>query len=190
MVDWFRLKHSIRLLFILSPTGRADYIRKNKLFRHMGNNCMVMFRKLPLYPQLIYFGNNVRIASNVTFITHDAIHNMLNIKTKTHEFKEHIGCIKIDDNVFIGANSIILPNVNIGKNTIVAAGSVVNRDIGEGVFGGVPAKFLCSIDEFMIKRKTILKNNICDHELPNADMSMVWANFYERRLDCETETKS
>ena len=39
---------------------------------------MIQSRKIPLYPELIYIGNNVRIASGVSFITHDVVHNMLN----------------------------------------------------------------------------------------------------------------
>ena len=39
---------------------------------------MIQSRKLSLNPELIYIGDNVRIASNVSFITHDVTHNMLN----------------------------------------------------------------------------------------------------------------
>jgi acetyltransferase-like isoleucine patch superfamily enzyme len=120
----------------------------------MGDNCMVMFRKIPLYPELISVGNNVWVASNVTFVTHDVIHQMLNNLSGEYRFSENIGCIDIKDNVFIGANTIILPNVEIGANTIIAAGSCVNKSIqGNGVYAGVPARYICSMDEFIEKRK-------------------------------------
>jgi acetyltransferase-like isoleucine patch superfamily enzyme len=49
--------------------------------------------------------------------------------------------IKIKDNVFIGASSIILKGITIGKNSIIAAGSVVVKDIPDNeVWGGNPAK--------------------------------------------------
>ena len=38
---------------------------------------MIQPRKIPLYAERIFIGNNVRVASNVTFITHNVIHNML-----------------------------------------------------------------------------------------------------------------
>ena len=153
-MDWYRLQHTIKLCITRSATGRARYIREHNIFHHMGENCMVMFRKIPLYPQLISIGDNVWIASNVTFATHDVIHEMLNNCVQGYKFQENIGCIEIDDNVFIGANTIILPNVHIGSNTIIAAGSCVNKDIeGDGVWGGVPAKFICPIEIFIEKRK-------------------------------------
>lgn len=93
---------------------------------------MVMFRKLPLYSQLISFQSNVRVASNVTFVTHDAIHDMLNIKYGEKKYTEAVGCIDVRDNVFIGANSTILPNVTIGPNVIIGAGSLVNKSISGG----------------------------------------------------------
>ena len=45
--------------------------------------------------------------------------------------------------MWIGANALILPGVSIGHNAVIAAGSVVTKDIGEGeVFGGNPARFI------------------------------------------------
>ena len=155
-MDWFRLKHTFKLCTIRSAIGRARYIREHNIFHHVGENCMVMFRKIPLYHQLISIGDNCWIASNVTFATHDVIHQMLNNYVKDYEFQENIGCIDIKDNVFVGANTIILSNVEIGPNTVVAAGSYVNKDIpGNGVYGGVPAKFICSLDDFIEKRKQL-----------------------------------
>lgn len=125
-MDWYRIKHTIRMYMILTATKRATYLKKHDIFYHMGNNCMTMFRKIPLYPKLISFGNNVWIASNVSFITHDVIHQMLNNRINKKCFSEHIGCIELKDNVFIGANTTILSNVSIGPNVIVGAGILRN----------------------------------------------------------------
>lgn len=94
---------------------------KHNIFYNIGNDCMTMFRKVPLYPKLISLGDNVWIASQVSFGSHDVIYRMLNNKFGGDSFQEHIGCIDIRDNVFIGSNSTILPNVTIGPDTIVAA---------------------------------------------------------------------
>ena len=131
-MDWYRLYHSARLCLIFNSVKRAEYIRKHHVFANMGENCMVMFRKLPLYPKQISFSDNVWIASNVIFITHDVIHHMLNNKYHTKEFKEKIGRIEIKENVFVGANTTILYDVTIGPNTIVGANSLVNKSISGG----------------------------------------------------------
>ena len=57
--------------------------------------------------------------------------------------------ITILENCFIGFGAIILPGVNIGPNSVVAAGSVVVRDVPQNtVVGGNPARFLKSIEEY------------------------------------------
>lgn len=142
-MEWKRLYHTVRMYMIPSAIQRAEYLRKHNILQHIGSNCMVMFRKIPLYPKLISFGNNVWVASNVTFVTHDVIHYMLNnLSLETH-FNERIGCIDIGNNVFIGANTIIMPNIHIVSNTIVGAGSVVNKSINSG--GGYMLEYLPSI---------------------------------------------
>lgn len=98
-MDWYRIRHTIGLHLCSTATKRAAYIKKYDIFYHMGDNCMAMFRKIPLYPKLISFGNNVWIASDVLFVPHDVIHRMLNNKLETDEFQENIGCIDIEDNV-------------------------------------------------------------------------------------------
>jgi acetyltransferase-like isoleucine patch superfamily enzyme len=53
------------------------------------------------------------------------------------------GDVIIKNNVLIGANTIILPGVTIGNDSIIAAGSIVNLDIPPGtIYGGAPAKFI------------------------------------------------
>lgn len=77
-MDWYRLRHTIGMCLTMSAIKRAEYIKKHDIFYHMGDNCMTMFCKIPLYPKLISFGNNVRIASGVSFVTHDVIHSVIN----------------------------------------------------------------------------------------------------------------
>lgn len=51
--------------------------------------------------------------------------------------------VTIEDNVLIGANAVILEGVRVGKGSVVAAGSVVTKDVAEGVVvAGIPARFL------------------------------------------------
>ena len=73
--------------------------------------------------------------------------------------KQYIGSIEIYDNCFIGASSNIMYNVKIGPNSIVAAGSVVTKDVQPGtIVGGNPARVIGSFDKLM-KKKEILDDS-------------------------------
>ncbi len=112
---------------------RVDYLGKHQIFRHVGKNCMVMSRKISLYAKRISFQDNVRVASNVLFVTHDVTFSMLNDMYKTNQFKEYKDCIDVRENVFIGANTTILPGVRNGPDVIIGAGSLINKDISGGI---------------------------------------------------------
>lgn len=182
-MDWHRLKYTIGMCLRISGVKRAEYLRKHHVFYHVGKNCMVMFRKIPLYPRLISIGDNVWIASQVDFIPHDVIHRMLNnILLEEPSFQEYIGCIDIRDNVFVGSNTTILPNVTIGSNTVIAAGSVINKSIaGNGVYGGVPAKYICSLDDLIQKRRNVPRIEITrsKYGLSDETVEAVWKRFNE-----------
>lgn len=184
-MDWFRIRHTVGMYLCSTAIKRAAYLKKHDILYHIGDNCMTMFRKIPLYPKLISFGDNVWIASQVSFITHDVIHRMLNSKTiGDAHFQEYLGCIDIKDNVFIGSNTIILPNVSIGSNVIIGAGSLINKDIPDGgVYAGVPAKYICSFEEFVEKRKKyppIKIKKMKNRQLSSQTEEACWQRFYEQ----------
>lgn len=53
------------------------------------------------------------------------------------------GPVAIGDDVWLGANCVILPGVTIGNGAVISAGAVVNKDVPErAIFGGVPAKLI------------------------------------------------
>lgn len=134
---------------------KSAYIRKAKIFAEFGENSTMSSKVIPLYPELISIGNNVRMAAKVSLIPHDMIHAMLNNRKKINNktYKEYMGCIRIDDNVFVGACTTILANVHIGSNVIIGAGSLVNKDLEGGfVYAGVPAKKICTFEQFENKR--------------------------------------
>lgn len=102
-------------------------------------------------PYLITIGNQVRITKNVQFVTHDGgmwvLRNM-GIAKNADKF----GKIVIKDNVNIGWNSVIMPGVTIGNNVVVGLGSIVTKDVPDNtVVAGVPAKKICSIEEYFDK---------------------------------------
>src|SRR5699024_8372562 len=110
-----RLYHTLRISLMRSGLKRAKYLRDKKVMNYVGENVLYMPIKVPLYPTLIKIHSNVRIASNVSFITHDAVHRMLNRKFGIQKYQENIGCIEIEENVFVGSNSIIMYDVKIGS---------------------------------------------------------------------------
>lgn len=199
-MDFKRIWISFRMFTLRSGVQRAAYLKKHNIYDSIRENVMIQPRILPLYPKLIRFGDNVRIASGVTFVTHDAIHNMLNNMSPKIggryladvKFHEKIGCIEVGSNVFIGANSTILHDVRIGNNVIVAAGSVVVNDIPDGsLCGGVPAKVIKSFDDYYQKRylaeKEDTKVEFRTEAISDEAVAEEWKIFYERRTS-ETQT--
>lgn len=98
----------------------------------------------------LFIGNNVLIASKV-FITDHSHGN-----TDAESIKQppglrvlkSKGAVIIHDNVWIGEGASILPNVTIGKNSIVGSSAVVTKDVPENVVvGGIPAKILKYLNE-------------------------------------------
>ena len=185
-----RLQQTLRLYTILTSTKRTKYLRDKKIFGAIGDNCNVMDRKIPLYAKLIKLGNNVRLASNVTFVTHDVTHVMLNANPtlKGIKFKEKIGCIEIQDNVFVGAGSSILYGVRIGSNVIVGAGSLVNKDIpSNSVVAGVPARVISTFDQYINKRLTTetYPESLGPGEetIDEATTNWCWEQFYKEHTE-------
>ena len=107
-------------------------------------------------PYLIEIGNNTTVSFDVAFVTHDAGTRVLrNLATNEKEKQTVIyGKIIVGNNCFIGCRTTILPGVKIGDNTIIGAGSLVNRDIpANSVAAGVPCKVICSLEEYKEKHQ-------------------------------------
>lgn len=90
----------------------------------------------------VKFGNNVLIAPNCSFYT--ATHP-IDVEERL-SWQEVAFPITIEDNVWIGGNVCVLPDVTIGKNSIIGAGSVVNKNIPQNVIAaGNPCKVIRKI---------------------------------------------
>jgi maltose O-acetyltransferase len=121
----------------------------------VGDNCNIQSGVYFDYHhcQHIYIGNNVTIAPQAFILAHDT-------STKKLLGYTRIGKIVIEDNVFIGARSIIMPGVSIGENTIIGAGSLVNQSIpANSVAVGNPARVIMSISEYINKKKIEIENS-------------------------------
>lgn len=174
-----KLLTKTRFMFILSGDDRAAYLKNKNVLRGAGENVFFQPRKMPNDPNLIKFHNNISVASGVTFISHDVMHRVFNVKNQA-SLSLHEGCIEIMDNVFIGSNAIILPDVRIGPNAIVAAGAIVTKDVPPGtIVGGVPAKVVGSFED--LEHRRLNEPNAFDGKSRREIDELLWADFQSRR---------
>jgi len=86
----------------------------------------------------IILGDNTLIGPNT--VLRASNHSYEDLNTPIRDQGHVPGTIVLNENVWIGANVVILPNVTIGSNTIIGAGSVVTKSIDKNVIAaGVPA---------------------------------------------------
>lgn len=125
---------------LASPNGVqwAAYLRRHGGLHAMGERCSIQTNVVITDPAYTRLGHNVSL-SGCTLFGHDGVVNML--RNAYGGELDRVGRIDIRDNVFIGHQAIVMPGVTIGPDAVVAAGSVVTRDVPPGtVVGGVPAK--------------------------------------------------
>jgi acetyltransferase-like isoleucine patch superfamily enzyme len=114
-------------------------------YSYLGDNCRVSSSK----NTPVEIGKFCSIADNVVICptqhplknvtTHNQLYDLLQIKIKNIGK----GGVKIGNDVWIGANAIILDGVKIGDGAVVGAGAVVTHDVSPyTIVGGVPAKVL------------------------------------------------
>lgn len=130
----------------------------------------VRFDKI-LNGALITIGDGAYITAGVTILCHDAS------STSRLGFF-HVAPVVIGKNAFIGVNSIIMPGVRIGDDSIVGAGSVVTKDVPGGtVVAGNPAKEILKVED------------VDDRRSDGADLkyTVPYSRCRRKILDKETE---
>ena len=138
----------IRTLMSIIHDVRLWRLRKAGLT--IPDDCILM-RPFPNFgdePYLVTIGHNVGFAAEVLFITHDGGTRVFKRQERYKRVLKY-GRITILDNCVIGQRVIILPGVTIGPNSVVAAGSVVSRNVPPGVLAaGNPAKPVMTIHQY------------------------------------------
>lgn len=128
---------------------------------HFGSHVYANFNLTLVDDTDIYVGDKVMFGPNVT------------VATAGHPIEPHLRELQmqfnipvhIGNNVWIGANSVILPGVTIGDNTVIGAGSVVTKDIPANVVAvGNPCRVMREIGEK--DREFYFKNRRVDIEIP------------------------
>ncbi|EOU3284518.1 sugar O-acetyltransferase [Vibrio harveyi] len=142
-------KRSNILNHLLASVGKNCYIepplRANwGCHTHLGDNVYANFNLTLVDDTHIYIGDHVMIGPNVTIATAGhPIEPELRRDIAQFNIPVHIG-----NNVWIGANSVVLPGVTIGENSVIGAGSVVTKDIPANVVAvGNPCRVLREIGE-------------------------------------------
>lgn len=111
---------------------------------HLGSGVYMNFNMTMVDDGNIYIGNKVMFGPNVTIITGTHPVNP-SLREKGLQYNKDV---YIEDNAWIGSGVTILPGVKIGKNSVIAAGSMVTKDIPENVVAaGIPCRVMRKIGE-------------------------------------------
>lgn len=144
-----------RLVFRL----RADYTIEDLVAMGLtvGKNFLRMHGAIldPSHCWLITIGDDVTLAPRVHILCHDA-------STCRAVGYAKIGRVDIGNNVFIGAESVVLPGVKIGSNVVIGANATVAYDIPDNsVAVGSPAKVIGTYADFVAKNKAMMQRRPC-----------------------------
>lgn len=139
---------------LLHMLGRGPYSEKQlrNAGVKIGKNVYIGTRRIDLtHGFLLEIGNNVTL-SDCRILLHDASVKMFLGYSK-------VGKVVIGNNVFIGADAVILPNVKIGNNVIIGAGTIVTKDIpNDSVVVGNPGRVIKRIDVYIEKNRRLMKS--------------------------------
>lgn len=108
----------------------------------IGDHTRVGIRNTIIGP--VSIGNHVNLAQGITVTALN--HNFSDPDKRIDEQGISTAAVHIGDDVWIGANAVVLPGVTIGNHSVVAAGAIVTKDVPQGsLVAGVPAKILKQI---------------------------------------------
>ena len=146
-----------RLLHQLRETDYADNEAKQRIYRQMfgsiGKDVYIDIDFRCEYGKNIYFGNKVMIAPDVKIYTAThSVHLAERMPERTCPGASICDTIArpvlIEDGVWIGGGSAILPGVTIGKNSVIGAGSVVVKHIpANSIAVGNPCRVIKNIED-------------------------------------------
>lgn len=147
------------LMEILPPFSRNIIFRF--IFKEIGKSCMLDYKTYFRYPSRISLGDNVSINRDCALYASYMVANVeikignnvalaphVRIFTATHDYStlglvDTAASVIIEDHVWIGGGSIILPGVIIGKGAVIGAGSVVSKSVPPfSVAVGNPARVI------------------------------------------------
>jgi hypothetical protein len=166
-----RVVSSIQILYNVWRNRRDPVGYARSLGVQIGANCRLISPKLGTFgsePYLIKLGHHVTVANGARFVTHDGGVWVFRESCPTMDV---FGPITVGNNVFIGANAILMPGVTIGDNCVIGAGAIVTRDIPSGnVAVGTPARCIKTIDQYY---ETVREKALYIRHLPGEEKKKV-----------------
>lgn len=182
------MKHIFKIVkktyyLILSYINHVNYVKKIGV--NLGQNVHIYGNPYSMFgtePWCITLGNNVHITKEVLFVTHDGGTLLFRDKIPDLEITKPI---KVGNNVYIGVRSIILPGVNIGNECIIAAGSIVTKDVPDNsVVGGVPARIIKTTSDYL---NNIKNNSLHLGHLKGKEKDYALRKYYGYESDKDTK---
>ncbi|MGG3032575.1 heptaprenylglyceryl phosphate O-acetyltransferase [Bacillus stercoris] len=125
--------------------GMKNWLYRTFLRMKVGKQTSFALMVMPdiMFPENISVGTNTIIGYNTTILAHEYL---------IQEYR--IGKVLIGDEVMIGANTTILPGVEIGDGAVVSAGTLVHKDVPDGAFvGGNPMRVIYTKEEMQERLK-------------------------------------
>jgi hypothetical protein len=137
--------------WVLCRGNKIAYLRRLGVRIGRGTTVIARVQDFGSEPWLIELGSRVSIAAGVLFITHDGATRVFrHLFPDGSIYGNRFAPVRVLDNTIIGARVILMPGVTIGPDSVVGAGSIVTRDVPpRSIAAGVPAKVLCSLDEYI-----------------------------------------
>jgi len=143
----------------------------------IGDNVGIFERTIINPSEPVEIGDNVGIGGEVMIWTHGAWLDILK------GFPADFGPVKIGNDVWLPARSIVLPNVTIGNNVVIGINSIINRSLPDGCFAaGSPCK--------------VIKENYYPKELKEDDIKKIvwsiiedWYKFHDDKGIVDIRTK-
>ena len=189
------MKILFRIIFKIEKIINAERLRQLRgRMKFCGKNVMLASNCHIIFPQELEIGDNTSISSFTTIFATFGVKIGKNCLVSSNcgiSSYNHIQCslnrimdkgedvkfsksIIINDNVWIGMNSSILPGVEIGKNSIIGSGSVVTKNVPENeIWVGNPARFIRRINIEMDSENSKKYNDICN----NSNLQSIRASF-------------
>lgn len=183
-----RLLNIMQYLFNLIETKISPYKYAKKRVGNLGKRVVFYGMKPNMFgdePWLISIGDETEITADVAFITHDGSVNVLRDLVPDLELVDRI---EIGNKCFVGVRSTILAPTRLGNRVIVGAGSLVKGSFPDNcVIAGVPAKVICTIDEFLKKAE---KKSTHTGQLRKEERVSALKSFFQYDQDINTKTIS
>jgi acetyltransferase-like isoleucine patch superfamily enzyme len=157
-IRWFRLKYNLKDVhstFYLSGNGQISSDLQADKFAYIGPNCAI--------PPNVTIGKYSMLAPNVSILGGDHIFDNPSAPI-IFSGRPKMPKTIIGEDVWVGSNALLMAGITIGNGVIVAAGSIVTKDIPPYcIWGGNPAKFIkmrFNEEEIKLHKKMLSQENI------------------------------